>query len=53
MGAPQIILIVIMALGLGVDVAKHREPQGPINALTTLALVIAMCGLLWWGGFFG
>lgn len=53
MGIPQICYIVIIALGLGISLAKHGEPREDkysfFNALFGASIQI---GLLILGGFF-
>ena len=53
MGVPQICYIVIITLGLGIVLAKHREPQGDYNFFITLIAVAIQIGLLILDGFFG
>lgn len=53
MRAPQIIMIAIYAVSVGISIAKHGEPKtgeyhGP-GAFIGAAIGIA---ILWWGGFF-
>ncbi len=53
MKAPQIIMIVIMAMNLGINLVKHGELKDetysfPISLVSTVVNV----GLLIWGGFF-
>ena len=53
MKAPQIIMIIIMAMGLGINLVKNGEPRDdtysfPISLVSTVVNV----GLLIWGGFF-
>jgi hypothetical protein len=50
---PQITLIVLFALGLGIGVAQHGQPQGPNNFWTTAIATALQLGLLIAGGFFG
>ena len=53
MHAPQIILIVILALDLGLIMAKHgEEKKGEHNFFVNLFSTAVMVGLLIWGGFF-
>lgn len=53
MGIPQIIIIVLYAMGLGINLVKHGEPlEGKHNIVTSLIGTAIMIGLLIWGGFF-
>ena len=53
MGIPQICLIVLIALGLGISLAKHGEPRDDTyNFFTTLISSLIYVGLLILGGFF-
>lgn len=49
---PQMLLIVLLTLGLGVSLAKHGEPRDPHSFWTTLISSAILAGLLHWGGFF-
>lgn len=51
--APQLILIVLSAIGTGVAIAKNGEPRGPYSFVACLVGDAIVFGLLWWGGFFG
>jgi len=54
MGAPQIILIALYALSLGLHLAKHGERHiGRYNFFITLISCTIEMLLLKWGGFFG
>ena len=54
MGVPQILYIVILALGLGITLAKHGEPrEDKYNFFNTLFGAAIQIGLLILGGFFG
>jgi hypothetical protein len=52
MNAPQIIMIVIWAIGLTVVALKHGQDQPEYNFWTTLIAVCISCSILIWGGFF-
>lgn len=53
MTAPQITLIAILALGLGLALAKHGEPiTGKHNFWGTLIGDAILVSILIWGGFF-
>ena len=54
MKAPQIIMIALLGMGLGINIVKNGEPKEgvysfPVQLVSTLIEV----GLLIWGGFFG
>lgn len=53
MGWPQAIWIAIMAIGLGIHIAKHGKFKQPekFHAGARLVYVLLMAGLLYWGGF--
>ena len=54
MEAPQLITIILMALGVGLEVASHGKPRtGNHNAVVHLVSTGLTVGLLYWGGFFG
>lgn len=53
MGIPQIIIIVLYAMNLGINLVKHGEPlEGKHNVIVTLVSTIVIMGILKWGGFF-
>lgn len=53
MGIPQICFIVLIALGLGISLAKHGEyREDKYNFFTTLIGSLIYVGLLILGGFF-
>jgi hypothetical protein len=52
MGTPQIIVMIILVLGLGISMEKHgKDRTGKENFLIQLISTIIMAILLWWGGF--
>jgi hypothetical protein len=57
MSAPQIIVIVLLAMRLGINAANHGQPIKP-QPLLTYSFPIALLnasfwiGILCWGGFF-
>lgn len=52
-GIPQIIILIMFAMNLGIELAKHGEPrEGKHNAVGGLIGVAINLALLWWGGFF-
>jgi hypothetical protein len=51
--APQLILIVLWSMSVGMTAMKHGDPkQGKYNFWTVIASVAFEAALLWWGGFF-
>ena len=53
MGAPQIIMIVMMCLVLFINVANHNKPREcEYNAWQALVSIAIQVSLLTWGGFF-
>ena len=53
MGIPQLCVIALYMLSLGIHLAKHGESQtGRFNFWTALLTGAIMFGLLWWGDFF-
>ena len=53
-GIPQIIMLFLLAMSLGIDLAKHGQPrEGKHNAVGGLVGVAIQLTLLWFGGFFG
>lgn len=54
LGPPQLIYLALIALNLGVVLAKHGEVKPHKTSLWTQLLNLAIVlPLLWWGGFFG
>ena len=54
MGWPQIVWIILTAMGLGCSMVKHGEPkEGKENFWTVLIANAFVAYLLWQGGFFG
>jgi len=54
MGVPQILVIVLMALGVGVSLAKYGQQKTDKHDIWDVLIgpsIIA--GLLYWGGFWG
>jgi hypothetical protein len=53
MGIPEILMIVLWGIGLGVALTQHGEPKtGSYNFFVTLVATALEFGLMWWGGFF-
>ncbi|MBY6965316.1 hypothetical protein [Clostridium botulinum] len=53
MGMPQIILIILYCLSLGIAMSKHGQPkEDKYNFFYNLISTGIMIGLLIWGGFF-
>ncbi len=52
MNAPQIVMIVIIALGLGFSLAKHGQPRENHNLTKDCISTAILLAILWWGGFF-
>ena len=55
LGIPQILIIVLYTLGVGISLAKHGEMEESKkhNVVPTLIGTAIQVALLWWGGFFG
>ena len=54
MRAPQIILIILYALGLGIAMKEHGQYEyKKSNFFVSLLGTAIQVGLLIWGGFFG
>ena len=55
LGVPQILIIVLYTLGVGISLAKHGEMEESKkhNVVPTLIGTAIQVALLWWGGFFG
>ena len=53
LGTPQIIVIVLYILSLGLALGKHGQPRNDkYNFGVTLIATSIMIALLYWGGFF-
>jgi hypothetical protein len=50
---PQIAVIALYALSVGISIAKHGQAQPPVNAGYSIVSAIIVIALLWMGGFFG
>ena len=54
MKAPQIIMIVIISISLVIEMLMNGEVvQRKHSFLGELIGKLLLCGLLWWGGFWG
>lgn len=54
MKAPQIIMIALMAMNLGINLVKNGEPKDETYSFpVSLISIVINVGLLIWGGFFG
>ena len=52
MGVPQIIMICLWTLALGIDLETHGKPKtGNDNAMTTILGIIINATILYYGGF--
>jgi len=50
---PQIIVLVLIVLSLGINMAQHGTPKTGKNSFwVSLVSAAITLGLLWWGGFF-
>ena len=48
----QIVMIALLALSAGLNVAEHgKEKTGTNNAWSSIIAVTIMVAVLWWGGF--
>lgn len=53
MGAPQIIYIILCAIGGVIIIARNGQPKtGNYSFGSWLIANVLALGLLWWGGFF-
>jgi hypothetical protein len=51
MHAPQIILLVLWAIGLTQSIRDHGQARKPENAWAGIVAMAINAALLWWGGF--
>ena len=50
---PQIVMIVLFAMSLGISAATHGKPKDGNNSFfLSLLSVVIQVAILWWGGFF-
>jgi len=52
MGAPQIIMIVLIAIEISVASLLHGQSKGQYNFGATFVAQLILVALLIWGGFF-
>lgn len=52
MRAPQIIMIVMLAMAVTISLCKHGEDKGKYNIWSCLISTAIEVALLKWGGFF-
>jgi len=51
---PQIIILGLMFISLGMNLVKHGEPKNSKYHFVADFISSALtCGILYWGGFFG
>ena len=48
---PQIVMLVIMVLEIGLALGKHGEPRTPHNVGWVVVSMGVLSTVLWWGGF--
>ena len=53
MGAPQIIMTVLIAMGVGISLTNHGHPKGVYGVSDWLISPALTAALLYWGGFWG
>lgn len=52
-GIPQIILLVLTMLGLGINLVRHGQPKEGVESFWVFfSSSIILFSLLYWGGFF-
>lgn len=50
---PQSIIVLLLAMNIGIDLARHGEPKtGSHSAWITIFDAVLTLSLLKWGGFF-
>ena len=53
MGLPQIILLALWGISLGVAIAQHGQPKkGTESAWNSIIGLAIVAPILYWGGFF-
>lgn len=53
MHTPQITMIVLMSLGVGIALARHSKPRSTHNAYFKIIDMCLLAWILYCGGFFG
>lgn len=54
MSTPQIIMIALLGMDVGIALSKHGQPRNANHSIfITLFSTAIFVGLLYWGGFFG
>jgi hypothetical protein len=53
MGWPQITIIALTAMSVGISAAKEGEPRGNHSTIGALIGAAIQCTILYFGGFFG
>jgi hypothetical protein len=49
---PQILMLVLFSIALGIDISKHGEPKtGTNNCIIGIIAIGIQTAILWWGGF--
>ena len=48
---PQMIMICLMSVSIGVGLAKHGQPREPHNLMVDAVSAAITFPLLWWGGY--
>ena len=51
--APQIIVLIFMAMGIVLQTSLHGQDRPPYNGVVSFLGALTTFGLLYWGGFFG
>jgi hypothetical protein len=52
MGWPQVTMIALLAMSVGISIAKHGESRPPFSAWAAMINAGISSGLLYAGGFF-
>lgn len=54
MGIPQILMIILFSMSIGMSAVEHGKPKTGNNSVWSSVIGVAIeVALLWWGGFFG
>ena len=51
MGTPQLIMVILLAIGMTRGLLKHGESDGTVSLPGITIGTCITVGLLWWGGF--